>query len=59
KDAEGRLAITRVTLRPVIRFGGDQVPDVEELRRLHDRAHHACFVANSVKSEVVIEPQEG
>ncbi len=57
KDANGHLAMTRVTLRPQIRFGGDKVPDSEELRQLHDQAHHACFIANSVKTEVVVEPR--
>lgn len=58
KDAAGRLAVTRVTLRPRVVFGGDHVPGHEELSQLHDRAHHACFIANSVKTEVVVEPQE-
>ncbi len=58
KDAEGRLAITRVTLMPQVSFSGEKTPDPEELRRLHDQAHHACFIANSVKTEVVVEPRE-
>jgi organic hydroperoxide reductase OsmC/OhrA len=57
KDAEGRLAITRVTLRPRIAFGGERAPTDEELRQLHDQAHHACFIASSVKSEIVVEPE--
>ena len=57
KDEAGRLAITKVTLRPVVRFGGEKQPTLEELNRLHDQAHHACFIANSVKTEVVVEPQ--
>jgi organic hydroperoxide reductase OsmC/OhrA len=58
KDASGRLAITHVTLRPEVRLGGENLPTIEELRRLHDQAHHACFIANSVKTEVTVEPQE-
>ena len=57
KDAAGRLAVTRVTLRPQVRFGGDRVPGPEELRQLHELAHHACFIANSVKTEIVVEPK--
>ena len=57
KDAEGRLAITRVTLRPRVTFGGERTPTPEELRQLHEQAHHACFIANSVKTEVVVEPR--
>jgi organic hydroperoxide reductase OsmC/OhrA len=57
KDTAGNLAVTRVTLRPEVRFGGDKQPTGEELRRLHDQAHHACFIAHSVKTEVVVEPR--
>jgi organic hydroperoxide reductase OsmC/OhrA len=55
KDSSGRLAIVRVTLRPEVRFAGERTPTAEELRQLHDQAHHACFIANSVKTEVIIE----
>jgi organic hydroperoxide reductase OsmC/OhrA len=57
KDATGTLAMTKVTLRPAVRFCGEKQPTHEELLRLHDQAHHACFIANSVKTEVVVEPQ--
>ena len=56
KDTAGNLAITKVTLRPKVRFSGENQPALEELRQLHDRAHHACFIANSVKTEVIVEP---
>ena len=55
KDAAGSLALTKVTLRPKVTFGGERTPTPEEVRQLHDRAHHACFIANSVKTEVVVE----
>ena len=57
KDAAGNLAMTKVTLRPEVAFGGEETPGPDELRQLHERAHHACFIANSVKTEVVVEPQ--
>ena len=56
KDGSGRLAIVRVTLRPQVRFGGEKTPTPEELVQMHGQAHHACFIANSVNTEVVIEP---
>jgi organic hydroperoxide reductase OsmC/OhrA len=56
KDASGRLAMTKVTLRPRVAFSGDRIPGAEEVRQLHHRAHHNCFIANSVKTEVVVEP---
>ncbi len=57
KDAAGNLAITKVTLRPQVSFSGEKIPSPEELRQLHERAHHACFIANSVKTKVAVEPQ--
>jgi organic hydroperoxide reductase OsmC/OhrA len=58
-DAEGRLAMTRVTLRPAVTFIGPRVPDAAEVRTLHERAHLACYIASSVRTEVVCEPVVG
>lgn len=52
---EGRLAITRITLRPRIEFSGDKSPTAEELASLHHSAHDQCYIANSLRSEVVVE----
>lgn len=52
---EGRFAMTKVTLRPRLRFEGTARPSAAELADLHERAHAACFIANSVTTEVVIE----
>jgi organic hydroperoxide reductase OsmC/OhrA len=57
KDGAGKLALTRVTLRPRVKFGGDKPPAPEELAQMHEQAHHACFIANSVKTDVSVEPQ--
>jgi hypothetical protein len=57
RDPAGNLTVTRVTLRPKVRFGGEGQPTAEELRRLHDQTHHACFIARSVKTEVVVGPR--
>ena len=55
KNQTGKLAITRITLRPDIQFSGDKVPSAEELKSLHHTAHEECFIANSLRSEVLIE----
>jgi organic hydroperoxide reductase OsmC/OhrA len=55
KRADGRMAMTRVTLHPRITWGGDP-PDAAALADLHHKAHEACFIANSVNTEVVIDP---
>jgi organic hydroperoxide reductase OsmC/OhrA len=54
KDAEGRMAMTRVTLRPAVECTGDR----STLRHIHEQAHEACFIANSVRTEVVVLPQD-
>ena len=50
----GREAVTRVVLRPRIVFSGDP-PDRAALEKMHHRAHELCFIANSVKTDVVTE----
>ena len=57
KDAQGKMAITRVTLRPAARFSGESIPTREEIDRLHHEAHQECFIASSVKAEVRCEPR--
>jgi organic hydroperoxide reductase OsmC/OhrA len=52
--APKRRAVTKVTLRPKIVFGGP-APDKAKLDELHHRAHEICFIANSVKTEITVE----
>ena len=54
KRPDGKMAMTRVTLRPRITWGGS-TPDESSIAELHDRAHEACFIANSVTTEVTID----
>ena len=54
KRADCKIAMTRVTLRPRVTWGSD-VPDEAAIADLHHKAHEACFIANSVTTEVVIE----
>ena len=54
QNAEGRMAVTRLALRPVIDWQGEG-PDAARLDELHHRAHEMCFIANSVKTEIVVE----
>jgi organic hydroperoxide reductase OsmC/OhrA len=54
KNAAGKMAITRVELRPKIAFGGAKQPTPADLERLHDKAHKECFIANSVTTEVTV-----
>ena len=52
----GRMMMTRVVLRPAVSFGGIHQPTDEQVSALHHAAHESCFIANSVTTEVVIEP---
>jgi organic hydroperoxide reductase OsmC/OhrA len=56
KNEDGRLAMTRVVLRPRIDFSGDRMPTLNETDEMHEQAHHACFIATSVRSTVSVEP---
>ena len=54
KDGEGKLAVTKVTLTPHTQFTGEKIPDREQLDKMHSLAHKNCFIANSVKTEIII-----
>jgi organic hydroperoxide reductase OsmC/OhrA len=58
KNARGRYAVTRIVLRPRIVFSGKQ-PTAADLDTLHHEAHEECYIANSLKTEIVVEaPRE-
>ncbi len=54
KRSDGRVAMTRVILRPLVEWGGE-APSSEQVADLHHRAHEACFIANSVNTDVKVE----
>jgi organic hydroperoxide reductase OsmC/OhrA len=54
KLSDGRMAMTWVALRPRVTWSGD-APDADSLADLHHKAHQACFIANSVTTEIVVE----
>ena len=54
RDDRGRLAMTRVVLRPRVRYVG-QAPDEATEAAIHHESHEACYIANSVRTEVVVE----
>jgi organic hydroperoxide reductase OsmC/OhrA len=56
RNADGKLAMTKVTLKPYIVFKGNQ-PSNTDVDALHHHAHEECFIANSVRTEVAISPQ--
>jgi organic hydroperoxide reductase OsmC/OhrA len=57
-EAEGVMdgrRFVRVVLRPAIEF--EREPEPEVLSQLHERAHEACFIANSLNCPVEVEPR--
>lgn len=56
RNAERKFVITVVTLRPMITFSGEKRPTADELDQMHHNAHEDCNIANSVKTEIRIEP---
>lgn len=56
KNAAGKVAMTRVTLRPRVQFSGEQIPTRTAIEALHHKAHEKCFIASSVTTEVRCEP---
>jgi organic hydroperoxide reductase OsmC/OhrA len=54
KNERGKLFVSKVTLRPRIVFSGPRQPSAAELAQLHHHAHEECYIANSVRTEVVV-----
>ena len=55
KNAEGKLAMTEVTLHPSVTFAPDKRPSATQHEALHHEAHGLCFIATSVKTDVRCE----
>ena len=57
-NADRQMAMTKVTLQPKVTFSGDKLPTQEQIDAMHHQSHELCFIANSVKTEIVIEPKK-
>jgi organic hydroperoxide reductase OsmC/OhrA len=53
KNEHSKLIVAKVTLNPAVTFSGDKRPTEAEIAALHHKSHEECFIANSVKTEVV------
>ncbi|HEY2356354.1 MAG TPA: OsmC family protein [Phenylobacterium sp.] len=54
KRDDGEMWVSKVILRPEITYEGRR-PTPAERDQMHEKAHHMCFIANSVKTEIVVE----
>ena len=55
KASDNKISMTKVRLRPHVQFSGDKKPTMEQLEKMHHQSHQECFIANSVKTEIVTE----
>src|ERR1700722_5345085 len=58
KGEKGRFWMSRVALRPRVRFAAGSIVDKAALAELHHLAHEQCFIANSVTTSVAVEPRD-
>ncbi|MEX0643845.1 MAG: OsmC family protein [Parvularculaceae bacterium] len=59
KNAEGKLAVTSVDLHPQVVFAPGTVVDAATLKKMHHEAHEHCFIANSVKTMIIVHHEKG
>ncbi len=55
KNERGIPWVSSITLNPQIAYSGDKLPTPEDVSRLHHAVHEQCFIANSIKTEVVVK----
>ena len=55
RDTNKKISMTKVKLRPKIIFSGSRFPSMEQLEKMHHLSHEQCFIANSVKTEIITE----
>jgi len=53
--ADGKQWISKIPLDPHISWFGDNIPNADDLASMHHDAHEICYIANSIKSEIVIK----
>ena len=56
RNAAGKMVVSTVTLKPEAKFSGDKLPTRDDIDAMHHEAHDECFIANSVRTEVLCEP---
>ena len=57
-ETDGKQWISKITLDPKIEWSGDSLPTAAQIAEMHHAAHAVCYIANSIKSEVVVKSFE-
>lgn len=52
KGENGKPWLAKIQMNPKITFSGESMPTPEDIENIHVKAHHECFLANSVKTEI-------
>ena len=54
KNSKGKMSVTRLELSPKVSFSDKFTVDPNEMKKVQDRAHRYCFIANSLSDEVKV-----
>ena len=55
KNSEGKMSVTKIELNPKVRFSGGFSVNIEEMKKVQERAHRYCFIANSLSNDVKVK----
>ena len=56
RNEQGKTAVLSIALQPVATFSGAKQPAGAEVTAMHDEAHERCFIANTLRAEVIVRP---
>ena len=54
KNSKGQMSVTKLELNPKIEFSNKFSVDANEMKKIQERAHRYCFIANSLSDEVQV-----
>ena len=54
KNSKGQMSVTQIELNPKVQFSKGFTVNKEEMKKIQDRAHRYCFIANSLSKEVKV-----
>ena len=54
KNSKGKMSVVKLELNPKVKFSGEFSVDDNEMKKIQDRAHRYCFIANSLSEEVKV-----
>ena len=54
KNSKGMMSVTKLELNPIVTFSDKFSVNHDEMKKMQDRAHRYCFIANSLSEEVKV-----